>query len=84
MLLSYSRAHEPVAGILNAATAVLHRAGALASVFDNSHAVSVSDRHADRPDDNATRDREESVHCQRRGEKRSLDLDFFFSRIYDG
>ena len=76
VLLGYGRVHEPVADILNAAAAVLYRAGALAGVLNNSHAVGVSGSHADRPDDNATRDREESMHSQRRGEKWSLDLNF--------
>lgn len=70
VLFDHSRVHVHPVRVYVSATVTLYRSGALALLSDNSHVVDINDRHADRFDDNATRDRQESVHCQRRGEKR--------------
>lgn len=69
VLLSYALIYANVVGVSIAATAILHRPGTLAELLDNSHTINIHDRHADRSDDNATRNRKESMRSQRRGEK---------------
>lgn len=69
VLLNYALIYANAVGISIAAATVLHRSNTLAVLLDNSHTVDIHDRHADRLDDNATRDREESMCSQRRGKK---------------
>jgi len=69
VLLSYTVIYANIVGVSTAAATVLHRPSTLAMLLDNSHTINIHDRHADRPNDNATRDREESMRSQRRGEE---------------
>lgn len=69
VLCSYTLVCANAVGVSIAATAVLHRSNTLVMLLNNSHTVDIHDRHADRLDDNATRDREESMRGQWRGEK---------------
>lgn len=69
VLLSYTFVYANAVGISAAAAVVFHRSSALAVLLDNSHTVDVYDRFADRFDDNATCNREESMRSQWRGEK---------------
>lgn len=69
MLFSYALIHANAVGVSITAATILHRPSTLAVLLDNSHTIDIHDRHADRSDDNATRDREESMRSQRRGEK---------------
>lgn len=65
LLLGHARLHANIVSILATAAAVLHRSDTLALLLDYPRAVDVHDRHADRSNDNATRDWEESMHSQR-------------------
>lgn len=66
VLLGHPRLHANVVGVLATAAALLHRSNTLAVLPHHPRSVDIHDRHADRSDDNATRDREESVRSQRR------------------
>lgn len=61
VLLSYALIYANVIGVSTATTAILYRPSTLAVLLDNSHIINIYDRHADRSDDNATRDRKESM-----------------------
>lgn len=64
MLFGYTCLHTNIVSVFATTAAVLHRSDTLAVLLHHSCVVDIHDRYANRFDNNATRDREESVHSQ--------------------
>lgn len=70
MLFGHTRLHTNIVSVFATTAAVLHRSDTLAVLLHHPCVVDIHDRYANRSDNNATRDREESVHSQWGGERR--------------
>lgn len=70
LLYSHSLIHTSALGILTITTAVLRRPSDVAVLLNYSLIINIHDCHADRRDDHATCDWEESMYSQRRGKER--------------
>lgn len=70
VLYSHSLIYTSAFGIFIVTAAILCRPSDVAVLLNYSLNIDIHDRHADRCDDHATCDREESMYSQRRGKER--------------
>jgi len=84
VLCSYALICTNAVGVSTVTAAVLYRSNTLALLLNNSCTVDIHDHHADRLDDNATRDWKKSMRGQWRGEKsKDNDIDDLFeTRVF--